>query len=52
MKEVAPFLGVKTTLEKSAPIYKEIIDFLFTEIYTAPFGQKLDYKGKVRDAGL
>ncbi len=32
--------------------YKEIIDFLEQEIYTAPIGQRLDPKGKVRLSGF
>lgn len=31
--------------------YKEIIDFLYTKVYTAPIGQRLDPNGKVRPSG-
>ena len=29
-------------------IYKEIIDFLYDEIYSAPIGQKLNKQGKIK----
>lgn len=52
MNEVAPFMNIKSSTEKTAPQYKKIIDFLFNEIYSAPIGQKLDTKGKVKGINL
>lgn len=51
IEEVIPFwcLQTKKYVRES---YKEIIDFLYNEIYAAPLGQRLDPDGKVRKAGF
>ena len=50
MKEVIPFwkLHDDNYVRES---YKEIINFLYSEVYSAPIGQRLDPEGKVRASG-
>ena len=47
MKEVIPFWKQhdESYVRQS---YKEIIEFLFSQIYSAPIGQRLDSNGKVK----
>lgn len=46
-KEVIPFWKEYSHNQVNKS-YKEIDDFLQNKIYIAPFGQKLDYYGKVK----
>lgn len=50
MEEVIPFWKLQTE-KYTRESYKEIIDFLYTKIYAAPIGQRLDPDGKVRSSG-
>ena len=45
-QEVRPFWK-QYSLKQVKKSYKEILDFLFKEIYAAPIGQKLDKYGKI-----
>jgi len=47
IEEVVPFWKMYDS-DYVRQSYFEIMDFLFSKIYTAPIGQKLDYRGKVR----
>ncbi len=49
-EEIIPFWKLQS--EKYVrESYKEIIDFLYSEIYSAPIGQRLDPDGKIRASG-
>lgn len=49
-EEVMPFWRFHS-LEYVKKAYEEVINFLFSEIYSAPIGQRLDPDGKVRLSG-
>lgn len=41
-------LNAGYSLEHISAAYKEIIDFLYDEIYTAPIGQKIPKSGRIK----
>ena len=49
-EEIIPFWKTYD-VEHVRQSYKEVIDFLYNKIYTAPIGQRLDPSGKVRESG-
>lgn len=50
MEEVIPFWKLQTE-KYTRESYKEIMNFLYTKIYVAPIGQRLDPAGKIRSSG-
>lgn len=46
IKEVIPFMYIKTSKEYQKRMYKEITDF-FISIYKCPIGNKLSSNGKI-----
>ena len=47
MEEVVPFLRTYSSAARDK-LYNEVIDFLYSEIYSSPLGQKLGPDGKVK----